>query len=428
MANVVAYPDIALEKFTGLDPSEDAQDFINLIIRKIQFSLGTRPAADPDQAAVYDARQRALFGSVLRGPAAQWFESLNPALAWNDIRTQFIARFTDEKDKYRKRIEVENLRRQPEELIKSYIHRLTKTIEKGWPDPDFNEAFREGKSMEYFVRRLTPPALKQKVHQFLIENVGATWQQLRDHVSTKDLSFAVSSEFTGTSSNSMDNKLEIEGLKNQIRELTSLMKDHKINATYNNNNPRMNQNQTRFCKYCRKSGHTIAYCYKRKENKEQNKQPPQTRDKFTDNYRQNRGRSPGQQSHYPNNNDRRRDNYPSENNRQHTPNYRNNSPHSSNYTSSNRHRSGSYDSRYRQNQRDSYRSDRNSSRDRPNSEQRYRNYSNERSNDSNRQGNRPNSGYNSRDNSRERSPKVHFMNNSSSSYFSDDENNHANLN
>ena len=237
----------------------------------------------------------------MRGPAAQWFESLNPALAWNDIRTQFIARFTDEKDKYRKRIEVENLRRQPEELIKIYIHRLTKTIEKGWPDPDFNEAFREGKSMEYFVRGLTPPALKQKAHQFLIENVGATWQQLRDHVSTKDLSFAVSSEFTGTSSNSMDNKLEIEGLKNQIRDLTSLMKDHKINATYNNNNPRMNQNQTRFCKYCRKSGHTIAYCYKRKENKEQNKQPPQTRDKFTDNYRQNRGRSPGQQSHYPNN-------------------------------------------------------------------------------------------------------------------------------
>ena len=134
----------------------------------------------------------------MRRPAAQWFKSLNPALAWNDIRTQFIARFTDEKDKYRKRIEVENLRRQPEELIESYIHRLTKTIEKVWPDPDFNEAFSKGKSMEYFVRGLTPPALEQKAHQFLIENVGATWQQLRDQVSTKDLSFAVSSDFTGT--------------------------------------------------------------------------------------------------------------------------------------------------------------------------------------------------------------------------------------
>ena len=28
-ANVVAYPDIALEKFKGLDPSEDAQDFFS---------------------------------------------------------------------------------------------------------------------------------------------------------------------------------------------------------------------------------------------------------------------------------------------------------------------------------------------------------------------------------------------------------------
>ena len=40
-ANVVAYPDIALEKFTGLDPSEDAKEFFSLIQRKIQFSLGT---------------------------------------------------------------------------------------------------------------------------------------------------------------------------------------------------------------------------------------------------------------------------------------------------------------------------------------------------------------------------------------------------
>ena len=33
-ANVVAYPDIALEKFTGLDPSEDAQEFFSLIQKK----------------------------------------------------------------------------------------------------------------------------------------------------------------------------------------------------------------------------------------------------------------------------------------------------------------------------------------------------------------------------------------------------------
>ena len=64
MANVVAYPDFALEKFTGPDPSKDTQDFFKFIRRKTQFSPGTHPA-DPDPHTVYDAQRRALFGSVL---------------------------------------------------------------------------------------------------------------------------------------------------------------------------------------------------------------------------------------------------------------------------------------------------------------------------------------------------------------------------
>ena len=134
MANVVAYPDISLDKFTGLDPSEDARDFIDIIEQKMQFSLGTRPAAgEADARALYDARKRALFGSVLRGPAAQWFTTVPAADEWPDIRDAFIIRFTDDKDKYRQRIEVENIKRQPNELLKSYIHRLTKAIERGPP-------------------------------------------------------------------------------------------------------------------------------------------------------------------------------------------------------------------------------------------------------------------------------------------------------
>ena len=63
----------------------------------------------------------------------------------------------------------------------------------------------------FFVRGLTPPALKQKAHQISIEKPAATWQQLMDRVATKDLSFSVSSEFTGTASCSIDNKIDIEG-------------------------------------------------------------------------------------------------------------------------------------------------------------------------------------------------------------------------
>ena len=54
--------------------------------------------------------------------------------------------------------------------------------------------------MEFFVRGLSPLGLKQKEHQFLIENPPANWQQLKDHIATKDLSFAISNEFIGTAS------------------------------------------------------------------------------------------------------------------------------------------------------------------------------------------------------------------------------------
>ena len=43
---------------------------------------------------------------------------------------------------------------------------------------------------------------------------------------------AVSSDLIGTASNCVDKKLEIEGVKIQPKELTGLMKDHKINATH----------------------------------------------------------------------------------------------------------------------------------------------------------------------------------------------------
>ena len=420
MANVVAYPDISLDKFTGLDPSEDARDFIDIIEQKMQFSLGTRPTAgEADARALYDARKRALFGSVLRGPAAQWFTTVPAADEWPDIRDAFIIRFTDDKDKYRQRIEVENIKRQPNELLKSYIHRLTKAIERGWPDPDYNNAYRENKGIEFFVRGLTPPGLKQKAHQYLIENPANTYEQLRNHISTKDLSFAVSSEFTGNSSSSIDNKIEIDGLKDQIRELTSLMRDQKINAAYDANNPRNKQNQTRFCKHCRKSGHTIAYCFELKRLKEQNRQPPQNRDKFTDNYRRNRSKSPFQQR------DRRFDN------RQSNLNRTDFSRHASPYPRDrydNRHRSNSYDNRDRRPQgnrhNESRWQDRSQSRDRSD---RF----NQRSRDSSydrrpsQQSYRPRNV--SRENSRERNPQVQFAGNTAER-DSHENDNYINLN
>ena len=106
MANVVAYPDLALKKFTGLDPNEDERDFLDIVEKKIAYDAG-------DDQHAYDNSQGALFGSLLRGPVAQWYQGLAAHLPWNEIRDHF----TDDKDKYRRQIEAENIKRQPDEFI-----------------------------------------------------------------------------------------------------------------------------------------------------------------------------------------------------------------------------------------------------------------------------------------------------------------------
>ena len=56
------------------------------------YSLRTRPADAGDDQDAYGNRQRALFGSILRGPADQWYQGLAAHLPWNEIRDQFIDR------------------------------------------------------------------------------------------------------------------------------------------------------------------------------------------------------------------------------------------------------------------------------------------------------------------------------------------------
>ena len=104
----LAYPDLALDKFFGTDPDQDAESFVQLIERKINFALGDAPAV-PDDLVSYIFRKKALFSSLLRGPAAEWYENnIENATAWAAIREQFITRFSDERNKFRHRMEVEH--------------------------------------------------------------------------------------------------------------------------------------------------------------------------------------------------------------------------------------------------------------------------------------------------------------------------------
>ena len=133
MANAhLAYPDLALDKFSGTDPDQDAEAFIRLIECKINFALGTEPEAAADEHVIYLFRKKALFSSLLRGPAAEWYGStITDAMTWNDVRTLFITRFSDGRNKFRHRMEVEHCIRADGEEIRNFLHRIKKTVDKG---------------------------------------------------------------------------------------------------------------------------------------------------------------------------------------------------------------------------------------------------------------------------------------------------------
>ena len=107
-ATHLAYPDLAPDKFSGTDPDQDAESLIQLIEWKINFALGDAPA-NADALANYNFRTKALFSSLLRGPAAEWYGSTIEAVTpWEDIGTNFITRFSDGRNKFRHRQEVEH--------------------------------------------------------------------------------------------------------------------------------------------------------------------------------------------------------------------------------------------------------------------------------------------------------------------------------
>ena len=135
MANThLGYPDLALDKFSGTDPDQDAESLVQLIEKKINFALGDAPA-DPDDLVSYTFRKKALFSPLLRGPGAEWYENnIENTTSWAHTREQFITRFSDERNKFRHRMEVEHCVRGDGEKIRNFLHRKKKIVHKGWPD------------------------------------------------------------------------------------------------------------------------------------------------------------------------------------------------------------------------------------------------------------------------------------------------------
>ena len=270
--NTVSFPDLASEKFSGNDPDQDTKSFLLTVENKINFSLGSRPTDIAERTRSL-FRKKALFSSLLRDPAAEWYaDSINDAATWNQIRTTFIERFSDDRDKYRHRITAEKRVRGNEELIKNFCHRFKSAVDKGWPlDPSGTQAKKDiqqnqsnAKYIEFTVKGLKPTGLKRKAHEYLMEHPNATWNAFQTHVTSKDVIYTISLELAPNATS--DQNTKIHSLEQQNKELNALFKEQQVNQ-FHQSNPRpvnadnkSRQNMTIFCSYYRRIGHTLMYC------------------------------------------------------------------------------------------------------------------------------------------------------------------------
>ena len=202
----LAYPDLAMDNFSGTDPDQDAESFFQLIERK--FALGDAPA-DAGELVNYIFRKKALFSSLLRGPAAEWYESnITIATTWENVRTNFITRFSDGRNKFRYRMEVEHCISGDGEEIRNFLHRINRTADKGWSDylnafeAAHHNAEREAQGrqrrqryIDYSLKGLRPRCLQRKAQEYLMENPNASWNDFSTRIIQQDVYFQVSSSF-----------------------------------------------------------------------------------------------------------------------------------------------------------------------------------------------------------------------------------------
>ena len=67
--------------------------------------------------------------SLLRVPAAECYGNNSP-----NVRTNFNFQFSNGRNEFRYRMEVEHCMRGDEEEIRNILHRIKRTVDKGWPD------------------------------------------------------------------------------------------------------------------------------------------------------------------------------------------------------------------------------------------------------------------------------------------------------
>ena len=211
-------------------------------------------------------------------------------------------------------MEVAHCIRADEEEIRNFLHRIKKTVDKGWPDDMVGIAVadqnaertrqarqRKQRYIDYTLKGPRPRYLQRKAQEYLMEHPNATWNDFSTHLINKDVFYKVSTSFLNDEE---QNKAQMTSLGQKLKNLRTELKEYRINASEGNQRHvdpnqkgRRNQNATRFCGYCRTNGYTPSYCRKKIRDEEvqklQNEATAEKKVTFTQDYNERRGPSHG---------------------------------------------------------------------------------------------------------------------------------------
>ena len=132
------------------------------------------------------------------------------------------------------------------EQIRNYLHRIKRTVDKGWPNDlngieaahlaakrDAQGRQRKQRYVDYSLKGLRPRYLQRKAQEYLMQNPIATWNDFSSGIIQRDTSFQVSSNFL---SDEEQTKAQKATLRQEMKNLRSELQEHRVSAV--NGSPR----------------------------------------------------------------------------------------------------------------------------------------------------------------------------------------------
>ena len=174
----------------------------------------------------------------------------------NGMKMNCITRFSDGRNKFRHRFEVEHCWPDDTNGIPNAQQNAERTTQKRQ---------QKQRYMDYNLRGLKSNYLQLKSQEKLMEYPNVTWNDFSNHNTQQDLMLQVSSNFLHDVEQI---KIELATLGQEMRNLRVELQEYRLIAMEEKSRPwaptkKEKQKPVRFCDYCHKNGHTPKWCRKK---------------------------------------------------------------------------------------------------------------------------------------------------------------------